>query len=86
MPTALTLNQLPLRQPARVLRVDAEQACQPADRNRQLADIGFVPGEPVVVLAQAWPGGDPLVVRIGHSQFALRGVEAACVQVEALAS
>jgi len=83
MSTALRLNQLPLRQSARVLRVDAAQADQPEVRNRQLADIGFVPGEPVMVLAHAWPGNDPLVVRVGHSQFALRGVEAACVQVEA---
>lgn len=46
-----------------------------------LADIGFLPGEPVQVMAAALPGGDPLVVRVGHSTFALRRAEAACVRV-----
>ena len=29
----------------------------------------------------AWPGGDPIVVRVGHSRYALRRAEAACVRV-----
>ena len=64
-------------------------ACPPGqpcvDRPRQLTDIGFVPGATVAVLARAWPGGDPLVVRVGESRFALRQAEAACVQVEPMA-
>lgn len=47
----------------------------------QLQDIGFLPGEHVSVMARGLPGGDPLVVRVGLSTFALRTVEAACVQV-----
>ncbi|HEX5162539.1 MAG TPA: FeoA family protein [Steroidobacteraceae bacterium] len=47
-----------------------------------LTEIGFLPGEPVVVLARGRPGGDPLVVRIGDSTFALRRAEALCIQVE----
>jgi len=47
----------------------------------QLQDIGFLPGEHVAVMARGLPGGDPLMVRIGLSTFALRRVEAACVQV-----
>jgi ferrous iron transport protein A len=38
----------------------------------------------VSVAARAWPGGDPMVVRVGLSRFALRRVEAACVRVEPL--
>ena len=34
-----------------------------------------------MVMTRALPGGDPLVVRVGSSTFALRRVEAACVQV-----
>ena len=48
----------------------------------QLADIGFLPGERVAVMARGMPGNDPLVVRIGMSTFALRAAEAACVQIE----
>ena len=47
----------------------------------QLQDIGFMPGERVAIMARGLPGGDPLVVRVGLSTFALRSVEAACIQV-----
>jgi ferrous iron transport protein A len=53
------------------------------ERARQLEEIGFLPGEQVMVMARGFPGGDPLVVRIGQSTFALRCAEAACVRIEA---
>nr|WP_236599957.1 FeoA family protein [Ramlibacter alkalitolerans] len=56
------------------------------ERARQLEEIGFLPGEHVMVMTRGFPGGDPLVVRIGQSTFALRGAEAACVHVEAVAA
>ncbi|MEZ5652068.1 MAG: FeoA family protein [Burkholderiaceae bacterium] len=46
-----------------------------------LSEIGFLPGERVHILARGPFGGDPIVVRIGDSTFALRLAEAACVQV-----
>jgi ferrous iron transport protein A len=49
---------------------------------RRLLELGFVPGEPVEVVATAWPGADPLAVRIGASVFALRRREARAVLVE----
>lgn len=49
-----------------------------------LEEIGFIPGEQVRVMARSLPGGDPLVVRVGGSTFALRLVEAACIQVETI--
>src|SRR5205085_9839228 len=52
------------------------------ERARQLEEIGFYPGERVMVMTRGIPGGDPLVVRVGQSTFALRGAEAACIQVE----
>ena len=51
---------------------------------RWLEEIGFIVGEHVMLMARALPGGDPLVVRIGQSTFALRRAEAACVRVAAL--
>ena len=47
----------------------------------QLEDIGFIRGERVAVQARGVVGGDPLVVRVGLSTFALRRAEAACVQL-----
>lgn len=39
---------------------------------RRLVELGFVNGERVEVLAQARPGGDPFIVRVGDTTFALR--------------
>jgi ferrous iron transport protein A len=50
----------------------------------RLRDLGFVAGARCEVLARMWFGGDPLVVRIGGSTFALRRAEAAAVSVQRL--
>jgi ferrous iron transport protein A len=47
----------------------------------RLRDLGFVSGARCEVVARMWPAGDPLVVRIGGSTFALRRAEAAAVRV-----
>jgi ferrous iron transport protein A len=48
---------------------------------QRLEEIGFIPGERIVVMARGSPGGDPMVVRVGLSTFALRRAEAACVHL-----
>lgn len=48
---------------------------------RRLRDLGFVPGEPVSVVAHGPLGGEPMVVQIGFTRFALRQAEAARVMV-----
>jgi ferrous iron transport protein A len=52
------------------------------DWPQRLEDLGFLPGEPVMVVAHAVPGADPLAVRVGDSMYALRRAEAACVRVQ----
>ena len=52
----------------------------------RLRDLGFVAGAHCEVIARMWPAGDPLVVRIGGSTFALRRAEAAAVRVMRLVS
>ena len=47
----------------------------------RLRDLGFVPGEPVRVVAHGPIGADPLVVQVGFTRFALRRAEAARVRV-----
>jgi ferrous iron transport protein A len=49
---------------------------------RRLLEFGFVNGEQVEVLAEARPGRDPFVVRVGHTTLALRRREAQSVWVE----
>jgi ferrous iron transport protein A len=77
-----SLSSLNLHETAQVQGVDPAAGGQPGERAQQLADIGFTPGERVSVVARAWPGGDPLVVRVGQSRFALRKAEADCILVQ----
>lgn len=76
----LTLATAPVGRPFTVREVVAADTAP--DWLSQLADIGFLPGERVAVMARGMPGNDPLVVRIGMSTFALRAAEAACVHIE----
>lgn len=47
----------------------------------RLLELGFVPGEAVRVIAESFPGGDPMAVRIGSTTFALRRREASMIRV-----
>lgn len=75
-----TLAELSIGEVAAVRQVKA-LATMP-EWASQLEDIGFIVGEPVSLMARGAFGGDPLVVRVGLSTFALRKAEAACVIVE----
>jgi ferrous iron transport protein A len=48
---------------------------------QRLRDLGFVDGEPVRVVAIGPMGGDPVLIQIGYTRFALRRAEAARVSV-----
>jgi ferrous iron transport protein A len=50
---------------------------------RRLRDLGFVTGETVRVVARAPLGGDPMLVQVGFTRFALRRAEADRVQLDA---
>jgi len=76
----LALDGAATGQACRVVAVHAPEGLP--DWGRWLAEIGFLPGEQVRVTARSVWGGDPMVVRVGQSTFALRRAEAACVQVE----
>ena len=49
---------------------------------RRLLEFGFVHGEEVEILAEARPGRDPFVVRVGYTTLALRRREAQSVWVQ----
>ena len=48
---------------------------------RRLRELGFVAGEQVEVVAQGPMGGDPILVQVGFTRFALRRSEAARVRL-----
>ena len=77
----MRLTDLPKGAPATVHAVDDVMPVDPIAG--RLRDLGFVPGEPVRVVAQGPIGADPLVVQIGFTRFALRRAEAARVRVQA---
>ena len=74
----MRLSEATLGQLVSVARVQAPAGAP--EWAGQLSDLGFVPGEPVRLMARGL-GGDPLVVRVGHSTYALRRAEAACVWI-----
>jgi ferrous iron transport protein A len=49
--------------------------------SRRLAELGFLPGERLRIVARGFLGREPLAVRIGTGTFALRLFEAACIRV-----
>ena len=78
---ALSLDRLHRNAPATVVRLRSLGQPDDAERILRLTEIGFVPGEPVRVIAYGFPGREPIAVRIGRSTFALRAHEAALIEV-----
>lgn len=79
----MRLSELPKGSPAIVDRVNDAHTADPIAQ--RLRDLGFVDGEPVRVVAVGPMGGDPLLIQIGYTRFALRRAEAARVDVRAAA-
>ena len=82
LPTAIGLDTLPRHQNAIVSGLRPARSPAEKDVVLRLMEIGFLPGEPVRVVARSVPGGDPIAVRIGQATFALRRHEAALIEVQ----
>jgi ferrous iron transport protein A len=80
-PGFVSLAALPPGTSGRVVSVGGASATLSA-LERRLLEFGFVTGERVEILAEARPGRDPFVVRIGHTTLALRRREVQSVWVE----
>lgn len=81
----LGLHELPRNVEARVSGFRAAGNGDEQDMLLRLAELGFLPGEPVRVTAHGFAGRDPLAVRLGRTTFALRRHEAALLQVSLVA-
>jgi ferrous iron transport protein A len=66
---------------ARVVSVAEADSQAPAGVGRRLAELGFLPGEAVRIVARGLLARAPIAVRIGTGTFALRLFEAACIRV-----
>ena len=78
---AIQLNELAPGTRARVVSVAAADASTPVELGRRLAELGFLPGEAVRIVAKGLMARAPIAVRIGTGTFALRLFEAACIRV-----
>jgi len=72
---------LPPGTSARVVSVSAVDSRAPLEVGRRLAELGFLPGEAVRIVARGLLTRAPIAVRIGTATFALRLFEAACIRV-----
>jgi ferrous iron transport protein A len=70
----LHLSKLPPQQAAVVIHVLDFSHQDPI--STRLRNIGFLEGEPIRLMAKGPFGGTPLLIAIGHTQFALRPSEA----------
>jgi ferrous iron transport protein A len=77
--TSLRLSELATHDHAVVEQVIDLRSPDPVAA--RLRDLGFVAGEPVRIAAKAPFGGDPLLIAIGTTRFALRRNEAERVLV-----
>lgn len=78
-PTLLTMPAM-CSATVRQLRAPDGQTAEPGMLAR-LAELGFLPGETLTVLRRGPGGREPIAVQIGDTVFALRAIEASCVQV-----
>ncbi|HGM7313240.1 TPA: ferrous iron transport protein A [Stenotrophomonas maltophilia] len=77
----MTLSELPLHTSAVVESVQDLHANDAVAR--RLRELGFVKGEEVRLVAKGPVGGEPLLVQVGFTRFALRISEAKRVVVDA---
>ncbi len=78
----MLLSQLPNGAHALVSCVEANSTEVGEATLRRLGELGFIPGEPVHMLRRGPGGREPLAVQVGDTQFALRLLEAQCIEVQ----
>jgi ferrous iron transport protein A len=80
-PGFVSLAALPPGTAGRVVSVGSTTSVL-SPLERRLLEFGFVSGEEVEILAEARPGRDPFVVRVGHTTLALRRREAENIWIQ----
>lgn len=82
--TSMRLTHLPTGAHATVARVSATSSHTDDATLERLGELGFIPGEPVQLLHRGPGGREPLAVVVGETMFALRWLEADCIEVSPL--
>ncbi|WP_115718123.1 FeoA family protein [Gallaecimonas mangrovi] len=77
------MNLADVKKGVEAIVVDVIDAYDQDPIARRLRELGFVAGEPIKVVARGLFGGNPLVVQVGTTRFALRKKEAQRVHIQA---
>ncbi|HDX5894883.1 TPA: ferrous iron transport protein A [Acinetobacter baumannii] len=80
----MRLSALKVKQAAtitKVNRIEVESEQQDLVAIR-LESLGFVPGTRVEVITKSVFGGDPILIQIGFTRFALRKAEAEKIEIQ----
>ncbi|SPL69771.1 FeoA family protein [Acinetobacter stercoris] len=80
----MLLSELKVKQTATITKVNRRvdgTAGQPDLVASRLETLGFVPGTQVKVITKGIFGGDPILIQIGFTRFALRKAEADKIEI-----
>ena len=80
----MRLSELKVKQSAvitKVARVESIETKLPDMVASRLETLGFVPGTRVQVITKGIFGGDPILIQVGFTRFALRKVEAEKIEI-----
>src|SRR5690606_41521999 len=80
--TLLNPNSFPTRRSSDLNRNTDGNSAQHDVVASRLETLGFVPGTEVQVITKGIFGGDPILIQVGFTRFALRKSEAAKIEIE----
>ncbi|ENX10370.1 ferrous iron transport protein A [Acinetobacter courvalinii] len=80
----MRLSALKVKQIAVITKVDrlVDETQQPDLVAVRLESLGFVPGTQVQVITKGIFGGDPILIQLGFTRFALRKAEADKIEIQ----
>lgn len=80
----MRLSALKVKQIAVITKVDrlVNETQQPDLVAVRLESLGFVPGTQVQVITKGIFGGDPILIQLGFTRFALRKAEADKIEIQ----
>lgn len=80
----MRLSDLKIKQSAVISAISRDPSVQQDIVANRLEVLGFLAGTPVKVITKGIFGGEPILVQIGFTRFALRKNEAERVHVEGI--
>ncbi|ENX16872.1 hypothetical protein F895_01330 [Acinetobacter sp. CIP 64.2] len=80
----MRLSALKVKQTAMITKVNrvVDETEQPDLVAVRLESLGFVPGTQVQVVTKGVFGGDPILIQLGFTRFALRKAEADKIEIQ----